>query len=64
MLKTLKPGDKIITSGGIVGIIDKIVESEDIIRIKSGESTLLNMKRSHVASRVDKLADQQPEEKK
>jgi preprotein translocase subunit YajC len=58
MLKTLKPGDKIITNGGIVGTIDKIIDADDVIRIKSGESTLLNLKRSYVSARVEKPAEQ------
>lgn len=58
MLKTLKPGDKIITNGGIVGTIDKIIEADDVIRIKSGENTLLNLKRSFVSSRVEKPSEQ------
>lgn len=57
MLKALKPGDKIVTSGGIVGVIEKIVEAEDIIRIRTGESTLINMKRSFVSARVEKPAE-------
>jgi preprotein translocase subunit YajC len=57
MLKALKPGDKIITSGGIVGVIEKIIDAEDIIRIRTGESTLLNMKRSYVSARVEKPAE-------
>jgi preprotein translocase subunit YajC len=57
MLKALKPGDKIITTGGIVGVIEKIVEAEDIIRIRTGENTLINMKRSYVSARVEKPAE-------
>jgi len=57
MLQALKPGDKIITNGGIVGVIEKIVDAEDIIRIRTGESTLINMKRSFVSARVEKPAE-------
>ncbi len=57
MLKSLKPGDKIITTGGIVGVIEKIIDAEDIIRIRTGESTLINMKRSFVSARVEKPAE-------
>jgi preprotein translocase subunit YajC len=58
MLKALKPGDKIITTGGIIGVIEKIIDSEDIIRIRTGESTLLNLKRSFVSARVEKPTEQ------
>ena len=57
MLKALKQGDKIITNGGIVGVIEKIVDTDDIIRIRTGESTLINMKRSFVSARVEKPAE-------
>jgi|DewCreStandDraft_4_1066084.scaffolds.fasta_scaffold02849_12 preprotein translocase subunit YajC len=62
MLKALKQGDKIITTGGIVGIIDKINDSDDIIRIKSGENTLINIKRSYIASKIEKPLEE-PEKK-
>ncbi len=59
MLKELKPGDKVITNGGIVGVIDKINEKEDIVRIKSGENTLLNIKRGNISSKSVKEAEQE-----
>ncbi|MCX8093055.1 MAG: preprotein translocase subunit YajC [Candidatus Goldbacteria bacterium] len=58
MLKSLKIGDKIITSGGIIGVIDKINDTEDIIRIKSGENTLINIKRSYIASKLEKPSEE------
>ncbi len=57
MLKALKSGDKIITTGGIVGVIEKVIEAEEIIRIRTGESTLINLKKSYVSARVDKPAE-------
>lgn len=62
MLKALKQGDKIITTGGIVGVIDKINETDDVIRIKSGENTLINIKRSYIATKIEKPAEE-PEKK-
>ena len=62
MLKSLKQGDKIVTSGGIVGVIDKISENDDIIRIKSGENTFINVKRSYVTNKIEKPAEE-PEKK-
>lgn len=58
MLKALKQGDKIITSGGIVGIIDKINDTEDIIRIRSSENTLINIKRSYIFSKIEKTTEE------
>jgi preprotein translocase subunit YajC len=57
MIKALKPGDKVITTGGIVGVIEKVIDAEDIIRIRTGESTLINMKRSYVSAKVEKPAE-------
>jgi preprotein translocase subunit YajC len=62
MLKLLKQGDKIITSGGIVGVIDKISENDDVIRIKSGENTFINIKRSYITNKIDKPVEE-PEKK-
>ncbi|MCX7698897.1 MAG: preprotein translocase subunit YajC [Candidatus Goldbacteria bacterium] len=62
MLKSLKVGDKIITSGGIIGIIDKINDTEDIIRIKSGENTLINIKRNYIVTKLEKPSEE-PEKK-
>ena len=47
MIDSLKPGDKVITNGGIVGVVDKVNESEEIIRIKTNESTVINIKREN-----------------
>lgn len=58
ILKALKQGDKVITSGGIVGIIDKINETEDIIRIRSGENTLINIKRNYIVTKIEKNAEE------
>ena len=54
LLSELKPGDRVITNGGIVGFIDKINETDDIVRIKSGENTLINVKRSYIANKIVK----------
>jgi len=61
MLTALKPGDKVITNGGIVGIVDKINENDDTVRIKSGENTTLQIKKSFISSKVVKQAE--PEKK-
>lgn len=54
MLAALKEGDKIVTAGGIVGIITKITDKEDQIQITSGEGTRLNVLRAYITKKVEK----------
>ncbi len=54
MLSALKPGDKVVTNGGIVGVISKVNEKDDIIQIKSSENTVINVMRAFVSSKVEK----------
>jgi preprotein translocase subunit YajC len=56
MLKALKEGDKIVTVGGIVGIITKITDKEDIIQITVSDSTKLNVLRPYITKKVEKTA--------
>ncbi len=61
MLASLKVGDKVMTTGGIIGFIDKINEEEDILRIKCGENTSINVKKGYIASKIVKA--EEPEKK-
>lgn len=61
MLASLKVGDKVMTSGGIVGFIDKINDEDEIIRIKCGENTTINVKRAYVSAKIVKA--EEPEKK-
>lgn len=54
MLAALKEGDKVVTAGGIVGIITKITDKEDQIQITSGEGTRLNVLRPYITKKVEK----------
>lgn len=54
MLKALKEGDKVVTSGGIVGVITGFDEKNDTIRVKSGENTTFNVLKSYVTKKVEK----------
>ena len=54
MLSTLKEGDKVVTAGGVVGIITKITDKEDQIQITSGEGTRLNVLRPYITKKVEK----------
>lgn len=50
MISELQRGDKVITNGGIVGQI--IGTKDDIIVIKTGENTKLEINRSFVAEKI------------
>lgn len=61
MLSSLKVGDKVMTTGGIIGFIDKINDEDEIIRLKCGENTTINVKRSYVSAKIVKA--EEPEKK-
>ena len=53
MVETLKRGDEIITSGGIIGVIDKTMEDDRII-IDIGEGVKVQVIRSTITSLLKK----------
>ncbi|MEI7640999.1 MAG: preprotein translocase subunit YajC [bacterium] len=57
MLKAIKEGDKVVTSGGIVGIVSGFSEKDDIVSITVAGSTKLNVMRSYVANKIERPAE-------
>ena len=53
MVESLKRGDEVITSGGILGIIDKVLE-DDRIEIIIGENVKVQVIRSTITSLLKK----------
>ena len=53
MLNNLRRGDKIITSGGIIGVVDRVME-DDRIEVVIGESTKVQIIRSTITSLLKK----------
>ena len=53
MVAALKRGDEIITSGGIIGIVDRIME-DDRIEVTIGENTKVQIIRSTITSLLTK----------
>ena len=49
MVASLKRGDEIITSGGIIGTIDRVME-DDRIEVTIGENTKVQIIRSTITS--------------
>jgi preprotein translocase subunit YajC len=54
MMASLKVGDKVVTNAGIVGTISKILEKDDILAIKCGENTTINVIRAYVSRKIEK----------
>jgi preprotein translocase subunit YajC len=52
MLKNLKSGDEVLTSGGIIGIVTNVKEKEIVLRV--ADNVKLRMTRSAVASVIKK----------
>ena len=53
MVASLKRGDEIITSGGILGTIDRVME-DDRIEVTIGENTKVQIIRSTITSLLKK----------
>ena len=53
MVESLKRGDEVITSGGIIGIVDKVME-DDRIEVTIGENTKVQIIRSTITSLLKK----------
>ena len=51
MLESLKKGDQIITSGGLIAVIAKT--EEDFIKIKLNDDTIVKLDRAYVAKKVE-----------
>ena len=53
MVASLKRGDEIITSGGIIGVVDRVME-DDRIEVIIGESTKVQIIRSTITGLLKK----------
>ena len=53
MVESLKRGDEVITSGGIIGTIDRVME-DDRIEVIIGEGTKVQIIRSTITSLLKK----------
>ena len=62
MLKTLKKGEEIVTSGGIIGKVVHVDENR--LTVKTGDNTRLTVDRGRVASVLGVKGKPKEEEKK
>ncbi len=53
MVESLKRGDEVITSGGIIGVVDRVME-DDRIEVIIGEDTKVQIIRSTITSLLKK----------
>ena len=54
MVESLKRGDEVITSGGIIGVVDRVME-DDRIEVIIGDSTKVQIIRSTITSLLKKV---------
>ena len=53
MVESLKRGDEVITSGGIIGVVERVME-DDRIEVIIGENTKVQIIRSTITSLLKK----------
>src|SRR5262249_22513788 len=49
LLKALKPGDKVVTTGGIYGTIVAVREKDDTVQLRIAQSVSIEAERSSIA---------------
>lgn len=54
MLSALRRGDRIVTSGGLIGIITKVISDQEIL-VEIAENVRVRVSRSMVADRLSKI---------
>lgn len=52
MVNELKVGNKIVTTGGIVGVVKKIVDKEEQIDVEIADNVIVKIMRQHIAQVV------------
>ncbi|OFY66342.1 MAG: preprotein translocase subunit YajC [Bacteroidetes bacterium RBG_13_42_15] len=57
MITSLEKGDKIMTSGGIVGIIQGVKDSEGLLIIKIADNVKIELSRTAVAQVIKKKSE-------
>ncbi len=56
MVDALKPGDKVVTAGGLIGKLDKIVDKDEVI-VDLGNGLKVSAVRGTIQSKADKPAE-------
>ncbi len=64
MVNGLKIGNKVVTSGGIVGVIKEINEKENQVEIEIADGVVIKLLKSYVTDLVQKEEKKKEEKKK
>lgn len=51
-LASIKKNDKVLTQGGIIGVVTKVSADDKILTIRTAESTYLDVYRSYITRKV------------
>ena len=54
MLAKVRRNDRIVTTGGLMGIVSKVVEDDDLLVVEIAEGVKVNIRRSMLADVVSK----------
>ena len=52
MISSLQKGDKVVTVGGIYGVVTGVKESEDVVVLKVSENTKIDFTRSAIQNKI------------
>ena len=66
MLDAVRRGDRVVTNGGIVGLVTKVMEAERELQVEIAEGVRVRVMRDMIASVVSKtepVAAAEPEKK-
>ncbi len=58
MVNNLKTGQKVVTSGGIVGVVKDIDNKENLVEIEIANNVVIKVQKNYVAELVTKNKDQ------
>lgn len=61
MLENLKKNDKIMTAGGIHGIVDKVKDDEISIKVDEGKGVCLRVSKTSIAQVFSETSDKKSE---
>tara|TARA_B100001094_G_C17631511_1_gene530663 strand:- start:5 stop:355 length:351 start_codon:yes stop_codon:yes gene_type:complete len=54
MLNSVRRGDKIVTNGGIIGLVTKVLEDEQELQVEISENVRVKVKRDMLSSVIGK----------
>lgn len=54
LLDSIKPGDDVLTNGGIIGKVVKVSDDKDILTLEISENSRIKVKRAYIVSPLPK----------